>query len=317
MRSLALYVFAAAGLVVATAGTVRADVCVTIDENRDVLSVGEQTAAVLLITRQFEQEGEKVVPPGCARSFTFSHAQLGSTIVVAVAGSSGRWQAVALGRDDLPAVYGQIVRAIVTGRPMTGLEVTDRTNVTQSQASARRVHSDSSWYARLGFASLFGDDAYGTPAFGFGYRAELDSFAIDVSFLNFQFSPSGYFSGAEASAGSWLKLSVLHFLDRRANRSAYFGGGLSYGRREFGRWEYPISNQAPYEYHTSWEGDGLQGELTVGYEFARATSLRLFVQADVVLPFYSAVSETFSRTGPIATDRRYAPSAIVSVGIGR
>ena len=198
-----------------------------------------------------------------------------------------------------------------------GFNVVDRTNVTLSQASARRVHTDSTWYARLGYASLFGDRAYGTPALGFGYRGELDSLGIDVSFLNFQFSPSGYYSGSEASAGSWLKLSGLYFLDPRANRTAYFGGGLSYGRSRFGSWDYPVYNQYPSEYHTDWHGDGLQGELTAGYELARATNLRLFVQADVVLPFYNTVSETISRTGPIGRDRRYAPSLIVSVGLGR
>jgi hypothetical protein len=63
MRSLGSQVFAAAGLVLATAGAGRADVCVTIDQNRDVLSVQEQRAAVLLITTQFEQEGETMMPP--------------------------------------------------------------------------------------------------------------------------------------------------------------------------------------------------------------------------------------------------------------
>ncbi len=317
MRSLGAQVFVAAMLVLATARAGRADVCVTIDQNPDVLSVQEQKAAVLLITTQFEQEGERMMPPGCTRSYAFSHAQLGSTIVVTVDGAGGRWQASALGRDDLPAVYAQIVRSIVTGRPMTGLEVVDRSNVTASQASARRVHSDSIWYARLGYASLFGDRAYGTPALGFGYRAELDSLAIDVSFLNFQFGSSGYYADAEATAGSWVKLSGLYFLAPRANRTPYFGGGLSYGRSSFGRWDYSIYYQTPYEYHTSWRGYGLQGELTAGYELGRATSLRLFVQADVVLPFYSAVSETFSRAGPVARNRRYAPSAIVSIGVGK
>jgi len=317
MRSLVHVFLAAAALVLVTAGTVRADVCVAIEKNGDVLSAQEQTAAVLLVTRQFEQEGEMVVQSGCTKTYEVSHARLGNTIVVTVTGAGTRWEGVALGTDDLPAVYAQIVRAIVTGRPLAGLSVVDRTNVTASQASARRVHTDSTWYARLGYASLFGDRAYGTPALGFGYRAELDSLGIDVAFLNFQFSPSGYYADSEASAASWLKLSGLYFLDPRANRTAYFGGGLSYGRSSFGSWDYPAYNQYPYESHSNWHGDGLQAELSAGYEFARATSLRLFVQTDVVLPFYNAVSETFSRTGPIGRDRRYAPSLIVSVGLGR
>jgi hypothetical protein len=176
------------------------------------------------------------------------------------------------------------------------------------------------WYARLGYGSLFVDgDANGTPSLGFGYRAELDTFAIDVSFLNFQFSGDNTFSSRGATAQTLLKLSGLYFTSPRANRSAYFGGGLSFGHQSFGG-----SFNATNGYYTSaWNGHGLQGELTVGYELARATSFRTFVQADAVLPFYKAVSETYpvpSRINPVptpTTSRRYAPSLIVSIGVGR
>jgi hypothetical protein len=70
-------------------------------------------------------------------------------------------------------------------------------------------------------------------------------------------------------------------------------------------------------YTTSADGNGLQGELTAGYELARATSLRVFVQADVVLPFYQVTSETYSMNGPISSDSQYAPSLVFSIGIGR
>jgi hypothetical protein len=308
---------AIACVLLTTATAARADVCVAVDPDHDTLQPREQAAAVVLLSRQFEQEGERVVTGVCTRSYVISHAQLGNTIVVTVTGPDGRWDAVALGTDDLPAVYGQIVRSIVTKRPMTGLNVVDRTNVTASQAaSARRVHTDSLWYARLGYGGLFGDRTYGTPAFGFGYRAELDSLGIDVSFLNFQVNPSDSYSGSsDATAGSWLKLSGLYFTNPRANRTAYFGGGLSYGRSSFGTWDYPTYNQSTY--HSNWEGSGLQGELTAGYELARVTSLRMFVQTDVMLPFYRVASETYSRFGPVGRDQRYAPSLVVSIGLGR
>jgi hypothetical protein len=154
------------------------------------------------------------------------------------------------------------------------------------------------------------------PALGFGYRAEMDSLAIDVSFLNFQFQPSNFYSGSEASAASFLKLSGLYFMSPTSNRSPYFGGGLSWGRSSFGG-NYGYVN-TPTRFSTNWEGSGLQSELTAGYELARATSLRVFVQGDAVLPFYQVESQTFSRFGvPISSDRRYAPSFIVSIGIGR
>jgi hypothetical protein len=295
-------------------GTAYADVCVTIDAARDTLEPQEQAAALLLLTRQFEQAGERVLPAGCATAYSLSHVRLGNVIVVNLSGPGGVREATALGLDDLPALYSQMVRSVVTGRPMTGFNVVDRTNVTASQAAVRRVHSDSVWYARLGYGSIFGDRVYGTPALGFGYRGEMDPVAIDVAFLNFQLPTSDHYSGSSgASAGSVLKLSGLYFMNPQANRSGYLGGGLSYGYRSGG-----ASWNSTTGYRTGWDGHGLQGELTVGYELARATSLRMFLQADAILPFYQVTSETYSRFGVVtATDRRYVPSLVVSIGIGR
>ena len=308
-------------VLVSIATSARAEVCVTIDTARDTFTESEQEAALFLVERQFTQAGERVGPAGCGSPYSLTHVRLGNTIVVSIDGPGGRREGIALGMDDLPALYSQMVRSIVTGRPMEGFNVIDRTNVTTSQSDARRVHTDSLWYARLGYGSLFGNESYGTPALGFGYRAELDAFAIDVSFLNFQFSANDSFSSRGATTQSLLKLSGLYFLSPRANRSAYLGGGLSYGHQNFGGGPYNATNGY---YSSDWEGSGLQGELTAGYEFARVTTFRMFVQADAVLPFYEATSETYSipsRTSTVppvpTTSHRYAPSLIVSIGVGR
>lgn len=295
-----------------------ADVCISIDTAHDMFSPSERAAARLLMERQFQEVGERVSPQGCESQYSLTHVRLGNTIFVSIDGPAGRREGIAQGMDDLPALYNQMALSIVTGRPMTGFNVIDRTNVTSSQASARRVHTDSLWYARLGYGRLFGNDSYSTPSVGFGYRAELDAFAIDVSFLNFQFSGNNTFSSPDATAHTLLKLSGLRFMSPRSNRSAYFGGGLSYGYQSFGGSYSPVNGA----YTSPWQGRGLQGELTLGYELARATSFRTFVQADAVLPFYEAASETYavsSRIGspPRTISRRYAPSLIVSIGVGR
>lgn len=290
-----------------------ADVCVTVDEAHDTLSPQDRAAAVLLVAKQFELAGRRVVPEGCSTVYTVSHVQLGKTIMVTLAGPEGHREGTALGLDDLPALYSQMVRSIVTGRPMTGFNVIDRTNVTASQASPKRVQSNSFGYARLGYGAVFGNHAYAGPAFGFGYRAELDSFGIDVSFFNFQTKASsnnsstynGSYNAAPSDgsfAGSLLKLEGLHFINPTANTTAYFGGGLSYGGTTFGSY---------------WHGSGLQGELTVGYELPRASTLRVFVQAEAVLPFYTATGQTFSSSSGYTTTHRYAPSFGVSLGLGR
>jgi hypothetical protein len=316
MRRRILRLSVLACLVVGVAGRAQAaDVCVTIDTAHDTFSASDQAGALILISRQFEAEGERVVAAACTKSYSVSHVRLGNTIVVTISGPDSRREAIAQGTDDLPALYSQMVRSIVTGRPMTGLNVVDRTNVTESQASAQRVHTDSLWYARLGYGALFGDSAYGTPALGFGYRAEFDRFGIDVAFLNFQFPMDDSYTSANASAQSILKLSGLFFLNPTANRTTYLGGGLSYGHQSFGGAYDPSATV----FSTGWDGSGLQGELTAGYELARATTLRVFVQADVIVPFYQATAETFSRTGftVATTSRRHAPSLVVAIGLGR
>jgi len=127
--------------------------------------------------------------------------------VVTLSGQNRQREGTALGLDDLPALYSQMVRSIVTGRPMDGFNVVDRTNVTEAQeASRKRVQSDSFGYARLGYGSVFGDRGYGGPILGFGYRAELDTFGIDVSFPNYEVPSSGsgnyYGSSPDGISGS-------------------------------------------------------------------------------------------------------------------
>ena len=122
---------------------------------------------------------------------------------------------------------------MVLGRPMSGFNVIDRTNVSEIQAEPpKRVHVESLGYARLGFGSVVGSQG-GGPTMGFGYRGELDSFGFDVSFLNYQLPSSGFggfYSESNGSvSGSLLKLEALYFLKPTANATMYVGGGASYG----------------------------------------------------------------------------------------
>jgi len=299
------------------AAAAQAQVCVRIDESHDTLNTNDRTAAVLLLTRQFSLAGEQV-SADCATPYLLSHVKLGNTITVSLSGPRGQREGTALGLDDLPALYSQMVRSLMTGRPMTGFGVVDRTNVTAKQASAQRVHSDAFTYARLGYGGIFGDRTYGMPSFGFGYRAELDKVAIDVSFLNVQAGTSDYYGGSSAGGASLLKLSGLYLLNREANSTPYFGGGLSWGHTTISASrpvDGPSRNTAYYT--TGGYGNGLQGELTAGYELARATTIRMFLQADAILPFYSVTTQTISTRGVVAsTTHRYAPSLVMSVGLG-
>jgi hypothetical protein len=305
-------------LLVGGAGAAQADVCVVIDEARDMLSPRDRTASILLATRQFEMAGERVSDEVCESTYVLSHIKLGNTILVTLSGPNGEREGTALGLDDLPALYSQMVRSILTGLPMSGFNVIDRTNVTAAQTSARRVQTDSFSYARLGYGGNAGTHNQGGPAIGFGQRIELDAFGIDVSFLNYQiprsdrsYPAAGYYQGNSGASGSLLKLEGLYFLKPTANASAYVGGGLSWGFTHF--------STTTADSRMSWDGSGLQGELTVGYEFPRASTLRLFVQADAGLPLYKTTGQRVRLgTGSVSatSEHRYTPSISVSVGLG-
>jgi hypothetical protein len=285
-----------------------------------MLAKDERLAAVLLVRKQFELAGHHVADTGCETTYTLSHIRLGNTIIVTLSGALTSREGKALGLDDLPAVYSQLVRSLTTGQPMGSLAVLDRTNVSASQdLPPRRLQSDGYWHARVGHASLFGPATHQAASFGFGYRAVFNRLGLDMSFLNFQLDDSGASYSPGSSVLTLVKLEGLYFTSPNANRSAYFGGGLSYGRTE-------IRTENGADFPTTGRGSGLQGELTFGYEIARVTSARLFAQADVTLPFYEVVSETYSfpdrpangRYAPptITTERQYAPSLTLSVGLG-
>ena len=168
-------------------------------------------------------------------------------------------------------------------------------------------------YARLGYGAAFVDGARSAPAIGFGYRGELESVAFDVSFFNYMVGTRAYDDGS-VFAGSVLKLQVLRFLDGESDRSAYVGGGISWGGIS------ASGRGSPYA--AGWNGSGLQGEFSTGYEFRGNTPLRVFIQADVGLPFFRATRESFTvfnQPGSFRStvvDRRYIPSAVLSFGMG-
>ena len=294
----------------AAAGTAQAQVCVRVDETRDTLSPADRTSAVLLLEKEFARAGKSVVHD-CPTPYTISHIRLGNVITVTLIGSEGHRDGTAQGLNDLPPLYNQLVRSLVTGR-----DVVDRSNVTVNQSSASRVHSDSLKYVQLGYGSSFGAGVHGMPAVGFGYRAELDSFAIDVSLMSRvgHYSPG---SSSGAGAGGFLKLEGLHFVRSRSSAAPYFGGGISWGGNSSnttGRPYYGTPFNSPYS--TGWHGNGIHGEITAGYEFARATTLRVFLQADATLPFYKVTSESYLGPTLVSTNRSYAPSVAFTIGLG-
>jgi hypothetical protein len=319
MRHRVLSIFMGVLALGAVPGLAAAQTCVRIDEANDMLGRDERTAAVVLVKKQLESHGLRTADAACVATYTVWHVRLGNTIIVSISGPLGSREGKALGLDDLPAVYSQMVRSLTTGEPMGSLGVLDRGNVSADQdAAPRRLQSDGFWHARVGQSSLFGPTTHHGASFGFGYRAEFDRVGLDLSFLNIHTSGSSSYSSSGGSAMTLVKLEGLYFFSPSANRSAYAGGGLSYGRTE-------LRKMGTDQFQSYGRGSGLQAELTAGYEIARVTSARFFVQGDVTLPLYHVVFETYSfdrsPSGQfvpptLTTTQHYAPTLTLSIGLG-
>jgi hypothetical protein len=167
-------------------------------------------------------------------------------------------------------------------------------------------------YVRVGLGVVPADSVHIAPAVGFGIRAEVGALAIDVSFFDVAIHSAAYETSASVLAGSIVKVEALRFVSPTAARTPYFGGGLGLGIASVGR-----QDPGGGAYASSWEGSGLQAELTAGYEAGRSSDLRLFVQADLALPVFATTSARYSYgTGSDSIQRRYVPSVAVSLGVG-
>jgi hypothetical protein len=291
-----------------------ASACARIDTNRDNLTEQERQAATLLLTQALEKSGQAVVLSGCDQTYVVSHVKLGTSVSITLAGPQGYRQATAHGIEDLPNWYDQMVRSLLSGAPMSasGMGVT-RDNVAVTQVVPNRVEADSLWYVRLGYGMTFGGDLRKGPALGFGYRYELDNLGIDFSFLNFMVDSNNDNNNASGSLGvtaTWIRLQAIYFFNSMANGSTYLGGGLGWGAAASYKSE---TDSAGITTISAFSGSGLEGQLTGGYEFLRASTIRMFAQADLTLPFYMAHADIYGTT---STESHYLPSLTFSLGIG-
>lgn len=273
-------------------------VCVVIDPNRDTLAEQERMAARSLLLQSFEAEKFPTDATGaaCTETYQVSNIKLGNTINVTITGPRGQRTGRATSLDDLPNVYSQMVKSLVTGAPMT--EAIDRTNVTKEQSAPRRVQADNMKYVQLGYGGITarGNVASG-PAFAGGYRKELDRIAIDISIAILLANDSDINDGVTLAIP---KLVALWNQSPTADSTVYYGAGVSYGASWVGRGD--IGGGADYT------GSGIQGHIAVGYAMLRSSTIRLFVQLDTTLPLYKSSASM--------TDRGWSPSAMFTLGFG-
>lgn len=282
-----------------------AAVCTSIDTTRDTLSEPDRNATRILLAQALRQQGIEVADQNCLGTYVVYHVKLGNSITVFLQGPQGYREASARAIEEIPAVYSQMIRSMVSGQPMgTTNGVVDRTNATAAQQAPRRVEADSLWYFRLGYGGAAGVATNTGPGFGFGYRYELDSLAIDLSFLNLVVAGSNDPMNTDSAVtGSWAKVMALYYFNPTANGSLYLGGGLGYGVTA-------VSNST-----ATYTGSGLQGEAALGYEFLRASTIRIFAEAEATAPFYTVYPNILTGTGT-PSDHSWVPSFAASLGIG-
>ncbi len=292
---------AAVLLTLSFASVAHAQVCVTVDTQSDTLEPGDQRAVVKVVESAFRREGVEVIASPCGQEYTIYNLKLGKSVQAMINGPLGERSGRVNTIEDLPNIYGQMVRSLINGTPMTNDGSITRYNVTRDQAAPRRVEADSLWYLRMGAGTVLGGDFNWGPTFGFGYRYELDHFGIDAS-ANLYIGTENNVDSDEFDvgvSGSLLKLMALYFFDARSNASLYAGAGISYGAAG-------VTTD-----NGSYAGGGLQGELTGGFEFLRASTIRMFLAFDATFPFYNSNQDV-----GFGEDTKYTPSLGLSLGFG-
>ena len=297
-----IQVFVIVFALVSTLGSAVAQVCVEIDEKRDSLSVSERKGAIALMENGFRKAGETVVDAPCERPFQLSNARLGQTITATISGPNGARTFQVQRIEDLGAALEQMAHSMVTGSQLgvnSGNSIS-RHNVMRQQMFPNRVENDALGYLSLGPAFIVGSNPDEVPiSFTGGLRLELDGVAIDIS---------GQFiadTGDDGGQGTSIlgQIGAAHFFDPVANNSGFVGGSLGLG------------GIAAVKGGQTFTGGGLHARVSGGYEFFRASMMRLIVQADVTLPLYDVESQN---TDPSINtlDPMYTPIFGFSVGAG-
>lgn len=277
------------------------NICIQVDQDRDNLQERDQQATVMLVEQELEEAGHTVAGEGCPDAIILSNVQLGTSITVTINRGEEQRRLKANGLDDLPNVYSQLVGSLLSGTPLSsGM---DRTNVTKDQGDPTRAKADFITIFKGG-AMVHTAGAPVGPALGAGIRVELDQWAIEAdSTFGFSFddNPNEQKTGNSANFGAHL--GGVYFLDGQANGSPFFSGGLGYSTTL-------LENAS----EDTWAGAGFDFRFAAGYEMLRASTIRMFFQAEVLLPMYLLHAEDLNSSA--GQDSRYNPTFLVSFGVG-
>lgn len=291
-------------LLMGLAAPAGAQVCVVVETDKDNLSLPDRAAAQAVLEDFLASQGLAVGPSPCDQPYRVHHLRLGESITVVMrAGDQIRQKRVSR-LAEVPAAYDQMVRSLRSGVPIdTASAAVTRGNVTDDQQAPKRVEADAMWHLALGPGTILGGEAAVHPRFALGYRYELDSVGIDAS-MGFLLPTDEGDQESDGFTASLIRLMGIYFLSPTTNSTLYLGGGMSWGTST-------VIDADQREFTDS----GIQVELAVGYEFLRASTIRMFVQAEATLPMYSTQRTDAPFGGAVSDETRYTPSFALVFGM--
>lgn len=316
-------------IVVCMTAVVWAKANVKIDIDKDQLTEVERKSAVIFLESILAEEG--LSNDDATIDYNLYHIRLGKSLTAFINCDAGLRKMKVSKIEELPNAYSQMVRSLKTGHSIDHFGNTNRRNVLKRQNKLHRLKADKVFYARLGLGSVLGKDPGSGVSLGLGIRRELDQFAVDVSILNSTFDPDDL---VEDWDFEWIRLMGMYYFSPVASNTFVIGGGFSYGFTDYGDkeyddfWEFRDSDakeDGSYEYG---EGKGLKGNLLCGYEMFRSSNLRMFIQAEVILPFYKndiykirvtteeSGSNYYNSYEKYHDGERWVPSLSLNIGIG-
>lgn len=303
-----------------------AAVCIQVDENRDNLESGERTAILTMVESSARQRGLKIShdEDSCDEIFSIYSVRLGNTLTATLSTPDDVKSQKARDLDELPEAYDKLIAAVVSDKEQRENEAAQAQAAQEVASREQPVEADSSeaksepgealetniWFARLGYAMDFGLEFGGGPGIGVGYRYEASDFGLEISALNLNLASINSF--ADAMSASWLRVGGMYFFNPAGNQTPYLQTAMSWGSNFI---------------HTNdeWFGSsGIRGEFGGGMEFLRESPVRMFVEANLVLPFYKVKYTTTTKTpnadnGVDVLEREhklYTPALMIFMGVG-
>jgi len=130
-----------------------AGVCIEINTSKDQLDDRDRKSAKIIIEGALQEEGRKVVQGDCSNKYSIYHLKLGETVTVIIDGPTGTKKNSVKSLNELPKIYSQMIRSLISKTNVNSTQNLDRYNATDKHINPRRAKTDSLFIIKLGFVA--------------------------------------------------------------------------------------------------------------------------------------------------------------------